>query len=301
MTSTYIAILALTAANSTDVKDIENKWKETSVVPIGTSFIAPAILTRSLGDTTKINISAPLVNNQAKKDFISFLGTGVATVKLEPYIMETSDVRYLDANLAATMGYLSASASAGGTTIVMVEQWRKFIPVTIPIDNLGTKVVSFDKKGRSSPKNRDKRESISAWVGFSMSIVTRLEATNARASLGSVIKSFTAGVDFQKFSASCHTEVIGLSDRRITSSLPSSIDFVRVQSDSTSETDQKQAAPSRYRALVEQMALRFQGMRNTAWDAGYVQPMVIGLDLDAIERMSGRTYDFYTPNKGGQN
>lgn len=280
--------------------DASKTWRETAIVPIGTSFATPDALAEAIKTGDKIKVTAPHIGDL---DIKKFLIDGTTTPQLEEYVVETSDIRVLDSFLAASLGYLSASAGFNSTTIVVVEQWRKFIPVSITIDDNSYKnatVIRIDKKGKNvgTVAKRKDRNQISAQLGYSMSIVTRIDATGANVNLGTLIKSFSAGFQFERFSATSNTEVIGLSSSDITEALPSSIDFLEAQAEAAGDqTDPAQIGRARYQAMVRKMAEKFKGMRTQVWPSHFHRPMLIGLDLDGVERLTGLFYDSYSVGK----
>lgn len=288
------AVLACMLAPGAALDDVRN-WKETAIVPIGASFAVPTELSTSIRSSSNIQITVPQVE---QADVTTFIATGSASDTLKQYIVETSDIRVLDSFLAASLGYLTANASFSRTTIVVVEQWRKFIPVTIEVAGLPSKVRRWDEKKKrwEEEPSRRSREKVSAQIGFSMSIVTRVDATDARANTGSLLRAFSAGVNFHRYSAMSSTEVIGLSDLNITANLPSASDFLNAQT-RAGDGDDQTAGYRRHRALVEAMATKFGTLRNTAWMAANSRPMVIGLDLDAMERLTGQVYDGYSQGR----
>jgi len=263
-------------------------WKETAYVPLGTSFAIPDVVSSALQDNDNITVSIPNIGKGEIRitDF----------AKLKDATYERIDVTILNESLSASLGYISASASTSRFRATIVEQWTKYLPVTLKLDTL----PSFAGK-------RTDRKSVNCRIGISISIVTQVDSNDVRASLSGLIKSFTAGLDYQKYSFFSGTEIIGVSGKTLTEKLPSASDFLKAQADAASrETNPELVPMAKYQALLTEAAESFNELKNAAWSdedisantgAIYVRPSLIAIDLDAFERLTGKVYAEYN-NRG---
>ncbi|HRD30096.1 MAG TPA: hypothetical protein PLS15_00215 [Fimbriimonadaceae bacterium] len=201
-----------------------------------------------------------------------FQGANAAKTEdaLKPFVYETQEIHYLNEDLAIKAGYLTASASKATTTIYIIERWSKFVNVVIA-------------NGGNSPAP------IKAKVGFSLTLVTRASSDDASLDLNGLVRNLTFEASRSKLTLTSHTEVMGLSGKAITQSLPSASDFLKAQADATIKAvrERQDVGRARNAAFLDTSANFFKTLRSQVWDASYVQPVIIAIDEDDLKKFPG--------------
>lgn len=156
-------------------------------IPISSNFVYPQPWFSALKD----RLAQPASASATIPGFTQTLGS----LSLANLPFETTDILILERDDAVRLGYLGSGVGLDKSTAVILESWRKFIPL-----DLGSGIV--------------------VQYGVAINMVTRVDYSDVHAN--ALLKAFSADASFKRLKATVSAEVLGLSAKAITDNLPTS-------------------------------------------------------------------------------